>query len=186
MRLVVLGLVVVLAAAACGGPREIVTAPPVPATTPADLAPAAARARLTVELEPGRTPLPDDVARLRFRVDEVWLKPAGGAWTVYPAGVQVVVDGARRRKALLVAAVPPVAYDSLALRLADVYVEFDANAGAPLTLPRDLPLRLGRAFHPAVGATTTLGLVFEPGASLARTPAGRWLFAPFFTARPPE
>ena len=172
-----------LLAAGCSPTREIHTAPPRPAValTP-DTTVTPDRASLTVRVETGATALPADVQALRFRVAEIMLKPAGGAWSLHPAEVNsftLTRDGTLP-KVVLSTRVPPASYDSLALTLSDLYVQFDAHAGGPLTLPRNTPLRLPLAVPLAAGRRTTLRLVFEPGASLARDAACRWFLLPFF------
>ncbi|HMB93528.1 MAG TPA: hypothetical protein VKP65_21930, partial [Rhodothermales bacterium] len=86
----------------------------------------------------------------------------------------------RARKPVLSTLVSPAAYDSLALSLTDVFVQFDANAGGPLTLPRNTPLRLPLTTTLAIGRRTVLRLRFEPGASLSRDAECQWFFLPFF------
>ncbi len=186
-RLFVLGCCVAgLLAAGCGSTRQIQTAPPHPAVpvTP-DTSAVAGLAPLTVTVETGATALPDAIQAMRFSVAEVQLKPADGPWTAFPADINsfVVATGRRTRKTVLSTQVPPAAYDSLALTLTDVFVQYDANAGGPLTLARGAPLRLPLDADLAVGRRTLLRLVFEPGASLSHDAACRWFFLPFFEAR---
>lgn len=169
--------------AGCSATREIQTAPPRPAVALLpDTTVTADRASLTVTIEPGATRLPAAVQALRFRVAEIHLKPTGGPWTVHPAEVNSVVISRNpmARKQVLSTRVPPASYDSLALTLADVFVQYDANAGGPLTLARDAPLRLPLTVPLAAGRRTMLRLVFEPGASLSHDAACRWFFLPFF------
>lgn len=169
--------------AACSPTREIQTAPPQPAVALLpDTTVAADRASLTITIEPGTTALPEAVQALRFRVTEIHLKPAEGAWAVYPAEVNNIIVNRNPavRKQVLSTRVPPASYDSLALTLADVFVQYDANAGGPLTLARGTPLRLPLTVPLAAGRRTTLRLVFEPGASLTHDAACRWFFLPFF------
>ncbi len=172
-----------LGAAGCSSTRQIQTAPPQPAVpvTP-DTSATANLAALTILVETGTTALPAAIQAMRFSVAEVHLKPADGAWTVYPADVNsfMTAAGQRARKTVLSTRVPPAAYDSLALALADVFVQYDANAGGPLTLPREAPLRLPLQTRLDVGRRTALRLVFEPGASLSRDARCRWFFLPFF------
>lgn len=172
--------------AGCGSTRQIETSPPQPAhpaaSRPADVQTAAA---LAVVIETGETPLPGDVQALRFRVADVHLKPRDGAWTTYPADVnsfELRNDGRGVRRTVLVTRVPPLAYDSLAVGLGSVYVEYGPNAGGPLSLAGDAPVRLAFPFHPAATRPSTLTVTFEPGASLSRTADCRWFFVPFLSA----
>lgn len=184
MRFFHLALVMgLLVAAGCSPTRDIRTAPPQPAISLIpDTTVAPDRASLVVSVEAGATALPADVQALRFRVAEIQLKPAGGPWTTYPSDVNAIAvgRGASGRKVVLATRVPPASYDSLGLVLADAFVQFDANAGGPLTLPRETPLRLPLTVPLAPGRRTALRLLFEPGASLSRDAACRWFFLPFF------
>ncbi len=182
LRCCLLGLL----AAGCSSTREIETAPPRPAVpVVTDTTGTAMLAPLTVLVEMGPTALPADVQAMQFRVAEVHLKPTDGAWTSYPADVNsfLIAGNRRTRKAVLSTRVPPAAYDSLAVSLSEVFVQYGANAGGPLTLPRRTPLRLPLTTSLAIGRSTTIRLVFEPGASLSRTDDCRWFFLPFFEAR---
>lgn len=172
----------------CSATEQIQTAPPQPATPGASGGTAALRAPLTLTLQTGATPLPEDITSLRFRVEEVWLKPAGGDWKPYPAEVNAFEIQRERvvRKTVLSTRVPPAAYDSLAILLRDVFVLFDANAGSPLTLQRDTPLKLALPLRPEVGKATAVRLTFEPGASLTKTANCRWYFLPFITKEEDE
>ncbi|MFQ5570596.1 MAG: hypothetical protein ACE5G0_13015 [Rhodothermales bacterium] len=174
-------LVLLLWAAGCSTTRQIQTAPPRAAVSP-DTTTTPAPARLSVMLETGRTVLPEGIASMRFRVSEVHLKRADGDWASYPSDgtfYEIAADQGVP-KLVLSTQVAPVAYDSLALALSDIFVLYDANAGGPLTLPRDTPLVLPLTAHMAVGRHTTLRLLFEPGASLSRDARCRWYFLPFF------
>jgi hypothetical protein len=172
-----------LLALGCSSTREVYTTPPRPARPAEEEAGAARqRAEFSVLVETGETPLPEDVQALRFRIEEIRLRQAAGEWTTYPAdAAQFEIRAGRpARKIVLATRLPPARYDSLALTLADVFVLFDANAGAPLTLPRDTPLKMALPLTPTAGTRTTLRLTFQPGASLMRTSDGRWFFLPFF------
>lgn len=168
--------------AGCAQTQQIETSPPRPAVAVPDSAVTTPRSRLAVVLETGATSLPGEVARLRFEVAELLVKPRGGAWTVYPTTtghIEIAEDqSGRPRRTLLNTQVPAVPYDSLALRLDDVYVTFGPDAGAPLSLPRD-PIAYRLALDPAPDRLATVRLVLEPGASLVQTPDCRWVFAPF-------
>jgi hypothetical protein len=169
----------------CSSTEQIRTAPPQPARAitggPADAEP---RAVVTVLVATGETPLPEAVQALRFRVAEVQLRQSTGSWVVHPADANTfeIRDGQPLRKAVLTTRIPPAVYDSLAFSLTNVYVEYDDNAGGPLTMPREEPLRLPIAFETLVDRPTTLLLTVEPGASLSRDPGCRWFFLPFVTA----
>ena len=132
-------------------------------------------------METGETALPADVQTLRFRIAEVHLKPVDSLWTSHPADVNrfELKGDARVHRTILSTRVPAVAYDSLALDLTDVYVEFDANAGAPLTMPRDHPFTMPIDLDYTATSRATLRLILEPGASLSRSDDCRWFFTPF-------
>ena len=172
----------VIGVAGCSSTRQIRTAPPQSAISVTDTTDQATLAPLVIVMETGRTVLPDDVEAMQFRVAEVRLKQAGGDWVTYPAEVNNFVLAANKRaqKPVLSTLVSPAAYDSLALSLTDIFVQFDANTGGPLTMPRDAPLRLPLTTTLAVGRRTVLRLRFEPGASLSRDAQCRWFFLPFF------
>jgi hypothetical protein len=163
------------------GTREIQTAPPVAAVAPTDTTVAANRALLTVVVETGATVLPEAVHSLRFRVAEVRLKPADSLWTTYPADVNrfEVTNSSGARRTILSTQIPAATYDSLALDLSDVYVEFGPNAGGPLTMPRDRPLTFPVDLTYADADRATVRLTLEPGASLSQSDDCRWFFVPF-------
>ncbi len=174
---------VLLLAAGCSSTRQIQTAPPRPALqTTTGTMEMTDLARFTVVVETGDTALPEAVQALQFRVAEVRLKPADGDWTAYPSDANVfeVSSGQPARTVILSTQIAPVAYDSLALVLGDIFVFYNANAGGPLTLPRDTPLTLPLVAHPTVDQPTMLRLRFEPAASLTHDANCRWFFLPFF------
>lgn len=167
----------------CSSTTQIQTAVPQPALPPpSDTLAAADLARLTIMVETGQTALPEAVQAMQFRVAEVYLKPADSDWVTYPADVNSFDIGAgnRARKVVLSTLIPPAAYDSLGLTLSDVFVFYDANAGGPLTMPRETPLALPLAARLTIDQPTSLRLLFEPGASLSRDADCRWYFLPFF------
>ncbi len=96
----------------------------------------------------------------------------------------VELSAARRgpRRTVLDTRVDPTAYDSVALSLDQVFVQFDANSGAPLTIADDEPLRFALHMHPLLESPTVMQLRFEPGASLRRAPDCRWFFVPVVVA----
>lgn len=175
----------VIGVAGCSSTQQIRTAPPQSAIAVADTTDQATLAPLVIVMETGGTALPEDIQAMQFRVADVRLKEADGDWVTYPAEVNNFVLSANKRaqKPVLSTLVPPAAYDSLALSLTDIFVQFDANAGGPLTLPRGTPLRLPLTTTLAVGRRTVLRLRFEPGASLSRDAQCRWFFLPFFEVR---
>lgn len=168
----------------CDGTRQIQTAPPQPATGPINaIHPADRHAALTVTVETGLTALPEEVQSLRFRVATIHLKPADSTWTALPADLNSfeISRPRRQRKVVLRTQIPAGAYDSLAISLSDVFVQYDANSGGPLTMPRNTPLRLDFPFAAAQNAPAFLRLAFEPGAALSHDADCRWYFLPFFT-----
>ena len=174
-----------LLAAGCSSTTQIQTAPPRPALEPSpDTVATTDLALLTVVAETGDTALPEAIQAMQFRLAEVHLKPADGDWVIYPSDANAfeISTGQPARKVVLSTQVAPVAYDSLALVLSDVFVFYDANAGGPLTLPRDTPLTFPLSSHPTLEQPTMLRLRFEPGASLTHDADCRWFFLPFFEA----
>ncbi|MDZ4699021.1 MAG: hypothetical protein SH809_04880 [Rhodothermales bacterium] len=187
LGLVVSAGVLVILLAGCGGTRQIQTAPPRPA-------PAAVRsaevngqmALLTIDVVVGESALPADARALRFRVDQVRVKPRGGVWETYPADVNSFEIAATRRagsKTIFSTRIPPQRYDSLGLVLSDVFVLYDENAGGPLTMARDRPIELGVALDARAETPLRAELTIEPGASLTQDAACRWFFLPFWTVR---
>ena len=182
-RLLVLLCALALPVVGCSSTTQVQTAVPQPALSPpSDTLAAADLARLTIMVETGQTALPEAIQGMQFRVAEIHLKPADGDWVVYPADVNSfdIGAGSRARKVVLSTLIPPAAYDSLGLALSDVFVFYDANAGGPLTMPRETPLALPLAARLTIDQPTALRLLFEPGASLARDADCRWYFLPFF------
>ena len=180
--LLVCGLALLMATG-CSSTRQIQTAPPRPALEPSpDTTATTDLALLTVVAETGDTALPEAIQAMQFRLAEVRLKPTDGDWIVYPSDANAleITASQRARKVVLSTQVAPVVYDSLALVLSDIFVFYDANAGGPLTLPRDTPLTFPLAAHPSVDQPTVLRLRFEPGASLTHDADCRWFFLPFF------
>lgn len=180
------GLVVFLLAG-CGGTRQIQTAPPRPAPTTVRSAEANGQmALLTIDVVVGESALPAEARALRFRVDQVRVKPRDGAWETYPADVNSFEIASSRRvgsKTIFSSRIPPQRYDSLGLVLSDVFVLYDENAGGPLTMARDRPIELGVALEARAEAPLRAELTIEPGASLTRDAGCRWFFLPFWTVR---
>jgi hypothetical protein len=180
------GLVVVLLAG-CGGTRQIQTAPPRPAPTTVRSTDANGQmALLTIDVVVGESALPADTRALRFRVEEVRVKPRDGAWETYPADVNSFEITSSRRagsKTIFSTRIPPQRYDSLGLVLSDVFVLYDENAGGPLTMARGRPLELGVELDARAETPLRAELTLEPGASLTRDDTCRWFFLPFWTVR---
>ena len=182
-RLLVLLCALALPIIGCSSTTQIQTAVPHPALPPSsDTLATTDLARLTIMVETGQTALPEAIQAMQFRVAEIHLKPADGDWVTYPADVNSFDIGAgnRARKVVLSTLIPPAAYDSLGLVLSDVFVFYDANAGGPLTMPRETPLALPLAARLTIDQPTALRLLFEPGASLSHDADCRWYFLPFF------
>lgn len=180
-RFLLVGCVLLGLVGCSSGTREIQTARPISAVAPPDTAVAPDRALLTVIVETGESPLPAAVEALRFRIAEVHLKPADSLWTAYPADMNrfELTDGSTVRRTILSTQIPATSYDSLALDLSDVYVEFDANAGGPLTMARDRPLLFPITLDYDSRDRATVRLTLEPGASLSQSADCRWFFTPF-------
>ena len=177
-------ILLLILSARCSSTEQIQTAPPRPVTpqsTPVfDAEP---RAILTIIAETGETALPPDVAMLRFRIVEILLKQKAGTWTSYPADVnnfEIRSKAPRIHKTLLSTRIQPGSYDRMAIVLANIYVEYNANSGAPLTVTGDDPLELPIDLQSRMNQTSTVTLKFEPGVSLSRDPNGRWSFLPHF------
>jgi hypothetical protein len=139
---------------------------------------------LSIDVFTGSTTLPAEIQALRFRVEEVRLRMETGEWVTYPTELNnfEILPNRMVSKTILTTRVQPVAYDSLALRMSDVFVLFSENAGAPLTLPRDRFLTMGVQTTPSVGEASQIRIAFEPGASLMRDASCRWYFVPFWNA----
>jgi hypothetical protein len=174
-------VLLITALTGCASTQEIETSPPQPRTGAADGEAAAQEASFTVVMAGGETPLPSDVSHLRFRITEVRLRRSDGRWVRLPsdsAPIEISEGRQNVRRTLLDTRVAPVAYDSLTVAFDDVFVQFGANAGAPLTIPGDAPQQLAIGLNPARGAHTTVLLTVEAGASLTRSPDCRWFFVP--------
>lgn len=183
-RSIALLSVILITASGCASQREIETSRPRPREEAAGAGTEAARqARLIVALQQGRTELPDDVASLRFRVAEVRLHSGDGAWTRLPSDVNTIefAAGSRNgRRTILDTRVAPAAYDSLAIALERVFVQFNENSGAPLATADGAPQRLALDLHLDRSVPTSLTLNLEVGASLTRSPDCSWFFVPVF------
>ena len=168
----------------CMSTREIETSSPRIFSSPESSdAAAAGMSLMAVELVTGETELPAEIQALRFRVDEVRVQNQDGEWLAFPSEMNSfeVVPGRRVNKTVLTTRVLPVAYDSLALKIRDVFVLFGENAGAPLTLPGDEAFGKAITLKTEIGKPSQVSIIFEPGASLARDPSCQWHFVPFWT-----
>lgn len=163
----------------CSETREIQTAPPQPGPS-ADRNAPADRSLLTVVLETGPTHLPRAVQSIRFHGDTLRLKRAGGQWVSHPlaAGPLTVTEERRPRRELWQGELAPDRYDSAAVSLRDVFVEFSPNAGAPLQVTRPDPVPVALVLEP--GEPAELHLRFEPGLSLLQRAGCEWHFRPVF------
>ncbi len=137
-----------------------------------------------VEMETGSTSLPEDIQALRFRVEEIHLHTMRDGWIALPAdlnNVEIVPNRSFSRQ-LLSTHVLPASYDSLGVRIGDVFVLYGENAGGPLAWPKRRVVKSSLNVDPKVGATTQIRLVFEPGASLSQDDNCRWYFVPFWSS----
>ncbi len=176
----------VLVVTGCASTRQIETASPIPRSTPGPTrAEAAGMGLLAIDIETGGTMLPKDVQALRFRVEEIRLHTDEGEWITYPAELNSfeILPDRYFGKTVLSTRVQPVLYDSVAITLSDSFVLFGENAGGPLTLPRDNPMKIALDIKPEIGEATQVSIAFEPGASLYKDAACTWYFVPFWTAR---
>lgn len=163
----------------CGSVSEVNVAAPRPAATDSS-ATATTRASLTLDLESGTQALPEGVSSTRFRVREVWMKARGDEWTKRLAATEpFVVDGANPvQRTLLSTAIPAQRFDSLALVLDDVYIEYGPNAGGRPDVAGTNPVKLAARFTPSADQLNTLLLRYEAATSVARDSTGRWSFRP--------
>ncbi|HET6569237.1 MAG TPA: hypothetical protein VFG50_14815, partial [Rhodothermales bacterium] len=71
-------------ALSCSSARQITTAPPV-SGIPRDTTQAVrSESRLTLVFDIGRTPLPEDIQSVRFRISGASLKQSGASWISVP------------------------------------------------------------------------------------------------------
>ena len=175
----------ILCLAGCSSPRHIQTAPPQAAITERpDTGGTAPQAPLAVIVEPGKTPLPDGIQALRFRIEEVRLRRVDGTWrTLHAEGNSFeFAERLPAPKTVLSTDVDAATFDAIALTLSNVFVLYDAHAGGPLTLPEETPIQLPVRMSTRGDQPATLRLRFEPGASLSQDDRCRWFFLPFFDA----
>lgn len=180
--LLVMGLLLLTG---CSETREIQTAPPQPGPSADQDAPAD-RSLLTVVLETGPTHLPRAIQSIRFRADTLRLKRAGGPWVSHPlaAGPLTITDERRPRRELWQGVVTAARYDSAAVSLQDVFVEFGPNAGAPLQVRRPASVPAALTLEP--GEPAEMHLQFEPGLSLLQRAGCEWYFRPVFRTGPTQ
>ena len=178
-------LLLCLAMAASGGcssTQEIETSRPrAPETVATADGQSTRQARLSVTLEIGESPLPDDIEGLVFRISEVHVHSADGEWIRLPSDMrQLEIDQGLgdAQRSVLDTTLPPAAYDSVAIAFDSIFARFNANAGAPLITANAAPLRMALEMNPSLETATVLAFVFEPEASLRRSPDCRWFFVP--------
>lgn len=166
----------------CSSTEEIETSRPrTPEGSTSEETPADRQAQLVVTLAQGESALPDDIERLEFRISEVRVHRADGEWVRLPSDMRQFTMSQRQsepRRTVIETSVPPAEYDSVAFAFNSIFATFNANAGAPLTAPDDAPLRMALKLNPSLEDRTVLALLFEPGASLRRSPDCRWFFVP--------
>ncbi len=167
----------------CMSTRQIQTSSPRPINAPGLTDEVAGGMGLvSVDIVTGSTALPSDIQALRFRLEEVRLRTEEGEWLTFPAELNSfeILQNRQVQKTILTTRVQPLIYDSLAFKMNDVFVLFNENAGAPLTLPKDRFLTLGLGIKPVVGTAAQVRIDFEPGASLMKDADCRWYFIPFW------
>lgn len=166
--------------AACTGVNEINVGAPQPAVVDTTSA-ALNRGSLLVELTAVGEGYAEGVQSTRFRVGQIWLKDRDGQWIKRLAESEpfrVGASGSITRR-VLASQVPAAGYDSLALFLRDIYVEYGPTAGGVPTVRGAEPLTIAAAFAVENDERTILRLRYRPGASITRdTTDGRWTFAP--------
>lgn len=185
MSRLALSLLTVLVLASCSRVSEVTVSPPRPADAggPAD---PVARGSVSVHIEAAGTDMPRDVRSTRFRVTELQFRSASGEWFRRLSNRTALSTGEAGRSVypLVGTELPVGRYDSLAVYLADVYVEFGMNAGGPVELGRN-PVILALALNPVATRRTTILLRYDPASAVrADTLSGRWRFTPTFVAVP--
>ncbi len=164
--------------AGCGGAREIVMAPPRPATPGIpDTTVVPARLTLTVTSD---SVLPPPFQTLTLTLHLLALQHTDGHRQPFPFARRTLTFTAttRRTWTLLEATpVPPGRYDTLWIRLSDVSVRFGPNAGGTLTVEADT-LALPVALTLAPERAYSYRLLFELRRSLQADPGCRWRFVP--------
>lgn len=142
--------------------------------------------RILVNLLADATSLPPDVDTVRFRISELRFRLRGGGWESFPiSGAPVSVSaGEQATRVLLNTQIRPGAYDSVQVTLGDVYLEFAANAGGPVTTGQLPAAARAAALQLSAATATSLDLTLDAGASLSRDSACRWYFLPFLAVNP--
>ncbi|MFK7846284.1 MAG: hypothetical protein AB8G77_13385 [Rhodothermales bacterium] len=172
-------------ATGCASTRQIETASPKPRTIPGvSGGEVSGLGLLAIDIETGETSLPDEIQALRFRIEEIRLHSDEGEWTTFPADLNSfeILPDRYLGKTILSTRVQPVLYDSVSIKISDAFVLFGENAGGPLTLPKDTPLKIAIEMQPKVGEATQVKISIEPGASLFKDSNCRWYFVPFWNA----
>lgn len=166
----------------CTSTQEIETSRPrTPETTATADGQAARQARLAISLEIGESRLPEDIEEFEFRISEVHVHSENGDWIRLPSDMNQFEISQRRgglERSVLDATLPPASYDSVAIGFDSIFARFNANAGAPLVTAKNEPLRMALEMNPSLETATALVLIFEPEASIRRSPDCRWFFVP--------
>jgi hypothetical protein len=173
---------VMAASGGCSSTQEIETSRPrAPETIATADGQSTRQAHLTVSLEIGESPLPEDIEGFVFRISEVHVHSADGEWIRLPSDMhqfEISQGQGDARRSVLDTTLPPAPYDSVAIGFDSVFARFNANAGAPLVTANAEPLRMAVEMTPSLETATALAFVFEPEASLRRSPDCRWFFVP--------
>ncbi len=176
-------VVLSLCITSCVSTRQIETASPRPLNVPgSSRAEVAGMGLLSIEIDTGKTPLPDEIQALRFRIEEIRLHTDEGEWMTFPADLNSfeILPDRYLTKTVLSTRVQPIVYDSIGFKISDVFVLFGENAGGPLTLPGDRPIEIAVDLNPKVGEAEQARVTIEPGASLFKDQRCRWYFVPFW------
>ena len=166
--------------AACSGVNEINVGAPRPAVVDTTSA-ALNRGSILIELTASEADYAEGVLSTRFRVGQIWLKDRDGQWIKRMAESEpfrVAGSGTITRR-VLATQVPAAAYDSLALFLRDIYVEYGPTAGGVPTIRGADPLTVAAPFSVENDERTIIRLRYRPAPSITRdTTDGRWTFTP--------
>ena len=172
----------VLLLSSCISTRQIETTSPRPGFLPFSNNGTAELGVFGLTVSTGETQLPSEVQALQFRVNEIQLRTADGAWKALPVEISnlEIVPNRDVSKDILSTRVQSVEYDSIAIYISDVFVLFGENAGGPISWPRNKPVKDKLSIKPSQEIPTRVELIFEPGASIARDSDCRWYFVPFW------
>ena len=180
--LLLLSFSVIALLAGCRSSR-IIEVPP-PSSSDSQLANSgSARGSVNVILETGQREMPDGVQSVRFRVNEVEFRSNVGQWTQRLSNRETVSATKTRRSEvpLLSTELAAVPYDSIAIHVTDVYVEYNAHAGGPL-IPVHSRVSLSVDLEPDPASAQTIRLMFHPAQSIrADSAAFLWRFEPVLT-----